>query len=61
MAYFFKRLGFVYFAKHPHLDVVKIGFSLRPAVRVRELSFNGRYGIFNLLHFICNLPVPNSQ
>ncbi len=49
MAYFFKRLGYVYFAKHSHRDMVKIGFCRNPRVRVRELGFRGKWGKFRLI------------
>ncbi len=49
MAYFFQRPGYLYFAKHPDLDIVKIGFSYNAEVRVKQLSFNGKHGIFTLL------------
>lgn len=44
------KIGYVYFAKHPRRDIVKIGFSDRPEVRVRQLSYGPRqYGIFRLI------------
>lgn len=49
MTYDFTREGFVYFAKCPWVDLVKIGFSERPQVRVRELRFRDRYGRCRLL------------
>lgn len=45
------REGFVYFAKPPRADVIKIGWSTVPLVRVRQLSYRGRYGRFVLLGY----------
>jgi hypothetical protein len=43
------RDGHVYFAKHQSWDVVKIGFSDRPHIRVTQLKFRRRYNRFWLL------------
>lgn len=52
MAVAFNKLGFVYFARHPKIDVIKVGFSMQPIYRIENLTFRKRHRGFRVIGFI---------